>query len=249
MEKLTDEEFICFLKSFKNNKKYYDTITEIAKPVDKDNNKGRPVFFSEFKIYSLDDMKHDCKLFKSNFPKSTDGIHYNFKEGKLVIILVEFKGIDFSVDSKVYINNVKDGLLELKDSDDCPKITKSEMDYDRLINNFDFIANRHGDSVEYSLYLKIFETIFLTIPTIYKEYCNKNGLEIKDIDGFLKDHQIDNYVFVASNSNNPSQDYNDNLSSRFNKYSKKLIKGGIIDYSRILTKYQMDTFESLFSKI
>ena len=31
MDKLSNEEFISFLESFKDNKKYYDTITEIAK--------------------------------------------------------------------------------------------------------------------------------------------------------------------------------------------------------------------------
>lgn len=248
MEKLSNDEFISFLESFKDNKKYYDTITEIAKPIYNNGSKGKSLFYSSFKIYSLDDMKHDCKLFKHNFPKSTDGIYYRVaKDGDLAIILIEFKGIDFSVDSSSFIKNIKENLLDLKNSDDCPKIKKSPFDFDRVLNNFNFVENRYGDSVEYGLYLKIFETIYLTIPTIYKEYCKNNGLEVKDIDGFLRDHQIDNYVFVASNSRNPSQDYNNNLSSRFNKYSKKLIKGGIIDNSDIFTRYQMEEFENIIS--
>ena len=248
MEKLSNDEFISFLESFKNNKKYYDTITEIAKPIYNNGSKGKSLFYSSFKIYSLDDMKHDCKLFKHNFPKSTDGIYYKVtKDGDLAIILIEFKGIDFSVDSSSFIKNIKENLLALKNSDDCPKIKKSPFDFDRVLNNFNFVENRYGDSVEYGLYLKIFETIYLTIPTIYKEYCKNNGLEVKDIDRFLRDHQIDNYVFVASNSRNPSQDYNNNLSSRFNKYSKKLIKGGIIDNSDIFTRYQMEEFENIIS--
>lgn len=248
MEKLSNDEFISFLESFKDNKKYYDTITEIAKPIYNNGSKGKSLFYSSFKIYSLDDMKHDCKLFKHNFPKSTDGIYYKVtKDGDLAIILIEFKGIDFSVDSSSFIKNIKENLLDLKNSDDCPKIKKSPFDFDRVLNNFNFVENRYGDSVEYGLYLKIFETIYLTIPTIYKEYCKNNGLEVKDIDGFLRDHQIDNYVFVASNSRNPSQDYNNNLSSRFNKYSKKLIKGGIIDNSDIFTRYQMEEFENIIS--
>lgn len=248
MDKLSNDEFISFLESFKNNKKYYDTITEIAKPIYNNGSKGKSLFYSSFKIYSLDDMKHDCKLFKHNFPKSTDGIYYKVtKDGDLAIILIEFKGIDFSVDSSSFIKNIKENLLDLKNSDDCPKIKKSPFDFDRVLNNFNFVENRYGDSVEYGLYLKIFETIYLTIPTIYKEYCKNNGLEVKDIDRFLRDHQIDNYVFVASNSRNPSQDYNNNLSSRFNKYSKKLIKGGIIDNSDIFTRYQMEEFENIIS--
>ena len=248
MDKLSDEEFISFLESFKDNKKYYDTITKIARPIHNDNSHGRSVFHSSFKLFSLDDMKHDCKLFKSNFPKSTDGIHYKItKDGELAIILVEFKGIDFSVDTSSFIQNIKQNLLDLKDGEDCPKVKKDPFDFDRMLNNFSFVENRYGDSVEYGLYLKIFETIFLTIPTIYKEYCKNNNLEIKDIDGFLKDHQIDNYVFVASNSTNPSQAYNNNLSSRFNKYSKKLIKGGIINYSCVLTKYEVDKFVEIMS--
>ena len=248
MDKLSNDEFISFLESFKNNKKYYDTITEIAKPIYNNGSKGKSLFYSSFKIYSLDDMKHDCKLFKHNFPKSTDGIYYKVtKDGDFDIILIEFKGIDFSVDSSSFIKNIKENLLDLKNSDDCPKIKKSPFDFDRVLNNFNFVENRYGDSVEYGLYLKIFETIYLTIPTIYKEYCKNNGLEVKDIDRFLRDHQIDNYVFVASNSRNPSQDYNNNLSSRFNKYSKKLIKGGIIDNSDIFTRYQMEEFENIIS--
>ena len=248
MDKLSNDEFISFLESFKNNKKYYDTITEIAKPIYNNGSKGKSLFYSSFKIYSLDDMKHDCKLFKHNFPKSTDGIYYKVtKDGDLAIIFIEFKGIDFSVDSSSFIKNIKENLLDLKNSDDCPKIKKSPFDFDRVLNNFNFVENRYGDSVEYGLYLKIFETIYLTIPTIYKEYCKNNGLEVKDIDRFLRDHQIDNYVFVASNSRNPSQDYNNNLSSRFNKYSKKLIKGGIIDNSDIFTRYQMEEFENIIS--
>ena len=249
MEKLSNDEFISFLESFKDNKKYYDTITEIAKPIYNNGSKGKSLFYSSFKIYSLDDMKHDCKLFKHNFPKSTDGIYYKVtKDGDLAIILIEFKGIDFSVDSSSFIKNIKENLLDLKNSDDCPKIKKSPFDFDRVLNNFNFVENRYGDSVEYGLYLKIFETIYLTIPTIYKEYCKNNGLEVKDIDRFLRDHQIDNYVFVASNSRNPSQDYNNNLSSRFNKYSKKLIKGGIIDNSDIFTRYEMGKFENIIKK-
>ena len=249
MEKLSNDEFISFLESFKDNKKYYDTITEIAKPIYDNGSKGKSLFYSSLKIFSLDDMKHDCKLFRHNFPKSTDGICYKItKDGDLAIILVEFKGIDFSVDSSSFIKNIKENLLDLKNSDDCPKIKKSPFDFDRVLNNFNFVENRYGDSVEYGLYLKIFETIYLTIPTIYKEYCKNNGLEVKDIDGFLRDHQIDNYVFVASNSRNPSQDYNNNLSSRFNKYSKKLIKGGIIDNSDIFTRYEMGKFENIIKK-
>ena len=106
-------------------------------------------------------MKHDCQLFKNNFPKSTDGIYYKItKDGELVIILIEFKGIDFSVDSSSFIKSIKENLMDLKDSDDCPKIKKSPFDFDRVLSNFNFVENRYGDSVEYGLYLKIFETIY-----------------------------------------------------------------------------------------
>ena len=115
MDKLSNEEFISFLESFKENKKYYDTITEIARPVYNKGSKGMSVFYSQFKIFSLDDMKHDCKLFKHNFPKSTDGIYYKItKDGELVVILIEFKGIDFSVDSS---------LITVRDCDCAPRFT------------------------------------------------------------------------------------------------------------------------------
>lgn len=248
MEKLSDDDFIDFIKTFKNDEKYYNTISEISRPIIKDrkNNreiKGRSIFNNPFKMYSLDDIKHDCRLFRSNFPKSTDGLWYKYNsKGEFILILVEFKGVNFNqTSSKSVLKNAVSKIEGLKEDDECPKNVKKTIEFDSVITDIKKVEDRYGDSLEYGLYLKQFETIYLTIPTIYKEYCQSHpDVTEKDIGAFLKDCKICVFVCVEAFSNNQTMEHMDNLGNKFNKFAKKLKKGGIIDESMIFTKYEID---------
>lgn len=247
MEKLSDDDFIKFIESYKIDK-YYNSITEISKPIIKDKKtkkerKGPSIFHNGFKMYSLDDIKHDCRLFNSNFPKSTDGLWYKINsKGEFILILVEFKGVNFNQsNSKSVLDNVTSKIKNLKEDDECPKNLQNSIEFDSVIKDIKTVEDRYGDSLEYGLYLKQFETIYLTIPTIYNEYCQKNpNVKKKDIDTFLKECKICVFVCVEAFSNNQTGVHMESLGNKFNKYAKKLKKGGIIDESMIFTKYEMD---------
>ena len=247
-EKFSDDDFIKFIKTFENDEKYYNTISEISRPIIKDKKtnrkrKGKSIFKNKFKMYSLDDIKHDCRLFRRNFPKSTDGLWYKYNtKGEFILILVEFKGVNFNENnSKSVLENVSSKIEKLKEDDECPKNVKTKIEYESVIDNIKKVEDRYGDSLEYGLYLKQFETIYLTIPTIYKEYCQTHpDVKEKDIGAFLKECKICVFVCVEAFSNNQTSEHMDNLGNKFNQFAKKLKKGGIIDESMILTKYEMD---------
>lgn len=248
MEKLSDGDFIDFIETFKTDAKYFNTISEISKPIIKDKKtkkerKGNSIFKNKFKMYSLDDIKHDCRLFRKNFPKSTDGLWYKYNtKGEFILILVEFKGVNFNEkNSKSVLENVTSKIEDLKEDDECPKNIKTTIEFDSVIDDIQKVEERYGDSLEYGLYLKQFETIYLTIPTIYKEYCNSHpDVTEKDIGAFLNDCKICVFVCVEAFSNNQTGVHMESLGNKFNKYAKKLKKGGIIDESMIFTKYEMD---------
>lgn len=198
METLSDKEFESFLKDYK---KHYISSAEISRPVyiDKNGNKkrGHKLVYSKFKMCSLDDMKDECRTWdKYNRPKSTDGIFYKYENGKLVLYLVEFKGHNLSDE------NQKNNLTAFKDEiqkeiDGYKKKEPLKRCYKtNMVHRLEKIEKNYGDSVQHSLELKPIETLLITIPGLYKDYCRRNGKKEKDIEQFLKTHDKRFFVFA-----------------------------------------------------
>lgn len=188
MDLLTNSEFLEFMESFKE--RYYLSVSEISRSHSKDFDS---LVNSSFKMFSLDDICKDSKILKENLPKTIDGLFYKISpDGRLSIYLVEFKF--FNMDG-VYSNYSILNRLEYK----LKKKNKQTLDYysdkkfisDSLLGNFMKIKESFMDDVEFSLWLKPFETIFVALPILYEEYClNNPEIDKKDFKHFLANVDI-----------------------------------------------------------
>ena len=166
MSLISNEEFTGFLVEFtKSNPNYYDTVSELSWPKDKNGKKdedGSPLIPDcPFKMLSLDDICKGCSKFDSyNLPSTTDALWFNQKEdGTLVLYFIEFKWHDLNT----------------------PKDESSYVDED----------------VTFKLRLKPFESIFIVLPALFEEYCEKEDNEhFLYLHDFLKSCEIKVYSFV-----------------------------------------------------
>ena len=227
MTLLTNKEFITFINSFKENSEYYTTVSEISKPIYKEDGvekKGNPLIPSvDFKMFSLDDIKHDTQSFKNNFPKSTDALYYKLKEDELTIYLIEFKGHNLNnPNKKSKITALKRTFNDRKEK--CSKKTDGSKCYtSKMIYDIELVEKEYGDTIEFGLKEKPTDTIFLTIPMIYKEYCKKNNYEIKDIEGFLRKCKKRLFIFAAEYDENTEDKY-ELIPSESKKVEKKSMR-------------------------
>ena len=215
MNKLTNHEFISFLNSFKSNDEYYTTVSEISKPIYIEKGvekKGYPLIESvNFKMFSLDEIKHDTQSFNKNFPKSTDAIFYKLDNDQLTLYLIEFKGHNLNKPNRKSKITALKRNIEYRKKQCNRKVDGSQCYTTQMITDLELVEKEYGDTIEFGLKEKPTETLFITIPSIYKEYCKKQKIEIKDIDSFLKECEIRLFVFAAV--------YDD-----FNREEKKEVK-------------------------
>ena len=258
MDPLSDQEFKDFLNDYQ---KHFIPSSEISKSVYEDENgrkrRGRKLVNSNFKMYSLDDIKDECGAWNEyNKPKSTDGLFYKNKRNGLEIYLVEFKGHNLSDED--HKNNIK----VLKD-----KFQKEIEEYElnepqkrcykkKMVETLEKAEKNYMDSVQHSLEQKPIETLFLTIPTLYKDYCERTGEPEKDIIEFIRTHKKRLFIFafdekeededVPEDEENRERDDDKTekkiypLRNKLNNYYFKLKKGHIINSWEI---YQFDEFD------
>ena len=77
MANLTNEDFINFIESYKDNKLFYDSVYEISRSHHKNKDS---LIENSFKMYSLDEIVKKSDVFGKNTPKTTDALWY--KEDK-----------------------------------------------------------------------------------------------------------------------------------------------------------------------
>ena len=198
MNPLSDQDFRDFLNDYHE---HYLTSAEISKPVYEDENgrkwRGRKLVNSNFRMYSLDDIKDECKVWNEyNKPKSTDGIFYKNKKNGLEIYLVEFKGHNLSDED--HKNNLK--VLKEKFQNEINEYKNSKPEKEcykqKMVDELEKAAKNYMDSVQHSLEQKPIETLFITIPTLYKDYCERTGETEKDIIKFIRTHKKRLFVFA-----------------------------------------------------
>lgn len=165
---ISNECFTKFLKEFtESDPKYYDTVSEISWPRDKDGEKIEDrdplIPDCQFQMLSLDDIVKGCSKFnENNLPSTTDALWYNLKDdGTLVLYFIEFKWHDLN-----------------------------KMHRDKTRKDVDVI---------FKLRLKPFESLFLVLPTLFEEYCEKkDSNEFLHLHEFLKTCEIKVYSFVSN---------------------------------------------------
>ena len=198
---LTAEEsqFIEFLKYYK---KYYKKAHEIA-----ENTQGISILQmgngeNDFKMYSLDEICHSCKIFTeggmSITPKTTDAIWYKKVEDNFFIFLIEFKG------DLLCRNTSKCTLVEVVDNLNRKKF-KDKMEHELFL--LDKILLKYSDRMLNGLAVKPLEKVTIALPLIYEDYYekNKDSVEYLDIREFLNKARIVYRVVSISEDYEPNR--------------------------------------------
>lgn len=249
MDKMSNREFINFLKFFRDD--FFCSVKEISKPDDS----NRPLVPDKFKMYSFDDMCKKYSIMKDNLPKTMDAIHYEIDEenDNLTLYLIEFK--TFNIDDVKSTYTILEALhKKLK------KLNKNTCEYsdikfvpDGTLKYFEVIKEHFVDSIEFDLIVKPIETLLVSLPWLYDEYCVDNAGSVvkRDIRDYLNNIDIKLIVFVnryAPNTNVSSDRWSahhiDNkLKSVYHRwYLSKVI---VEDDERILSR---DRFKYFINK-
>ncbi|MBO4515929.1 hypothetical protein J5751_00395 [bacterium] len=244
MNQLTNDEFIEFFESFKED--YFCSVSEISKVK---SGSHQPLIWNNYKMFSFDEMCKKYRLIRDNLPKTMDAIKFKIDNDKLTLYLIEFKNFDMVGTHSTY-QQIEALHRNLK------KKNKRTMDYysdkkiisDKLLSNFEFIKNHFVDSVEFDLKMKPIETIFVALPWLYELHCEDNGIEKKDFRKYLDNIDIRLIVFI--NRYAPHENISaDRLSAHqidnsIKEMYNRLYLSGIIakDYERILSRDRFNYF-------
>lgn len=254
MSKLTNDEFIAFLETYKSKEGCFDSISNISWPKDKNGNnllsKEPLIANDDLFMYSFDDM---CKegigsvFNKDNLPSTTDALYYKINEDKMIIYFIEFKW------SNLDNTKVKTSINEL-----IGKLSsKNKFSNNDLLNKLMDLKKSSNDSeILFSLRLKPFESIFIVLPKLYKKYCEENNLESKDIYSFLIENEVKvltfagHYTEETNKINRHRERYRYNVSegprgtngSVLNKQYKRLELTPFVDFTHIYSKSFFNDF-------
>lgn len=184
------QKFVDFLDSYKSN--YLDSISNISKPRLDNSDECRvesnlyPLVNCEKNMLDFDTMCCESKYFKKdNIPHTVDALYYQVDdEGDIFFYLIEFKGAKLDWDHEKQISllekDIKDTLDNIKNSFEWDDNKLNEYFDDswyginyKLSNLRKYTRNK----VESSLILKVFESLYVTLPSLYEEYCS-NRLKI-----------------------------------------------------------------------
>lgn len=221
MTSISNEDFTKFLKEYTENSNYYYSITQIL--VWPKNKKGEidkekdPLIENKFKMLSLDDICKDCSKFdKNNLPSTTDALWYNLTDnGNLILYFIEFKwhNLDNQKDQKI----MEDTFLKLERG---TKITP-DMKY-----KFKKLYKSYSDEeISFKLRLKPFESLFIVLPSLYEDYCNKKNKDYVDLHEFIKNCEIKVYSFVSTYTKPIEEESDENNKKEMKTIGKKSKKG------------------------
>ena len=224
MDELTHDDFQNFIESYKkgcyvdeyrNVHRFYDTVTELSRSGDE---REDPLITNSQKMYGLDWIVKASKLSKHP-PKSTDALFIRQNEdGILSLHLIEFKFIGKKSHRDKMNILWRDIRMKLP-CDDCDFMEDECFD-EFFVKDFKLIKRQFKDPVEISLQLKPYEVVFITLPKLYEEYCNENGIPKKDIKAYLA--KIDKYYWAFVGSRSQSEYSLKSRISKFNNYNRRL---------------------------
>lgn len=182
----TNQDFIDLMNFCKdmNNfhesaKKPFDTVYNVSKSDGK--HKPPLIADSRYWCFNLDNICINVHINdngrKKNHPASTDGLHYTLNNSKFNLFFMEFKGLPInSIDYKSKLDSInkslKSGHCE-DPRDNCPLS-------DELFKTLTNAKNRFEDEIICQLKVKTTESLFFTLPAIYKYYCEKNGINYNE---------------------------------------------------------------------
>lgn len=220
-------KFSEFLDYYKQ--KYARPIRDISLP----KQTGNPLVSSNYIMLDFDAMCRDANFYPKkdlNRPSTTDAIYYRIpNENNIELSLVEFKTFSFTWEHKLYynsaVNKVKRRLHR------CGQTTESQKGLDMLEN----IKDKLGNTIEFSLKLKPYDSLFVVLPKLYEEYCNKESIpksERIDLYYLFKSDLCTIKLFIVGKRyrNDPTKAYNTKLGSTLEKQFKRLDFVNVLSY-------------------
>lgn len=246
-------EFSKFLDSYRD--KYAKPSSEISlpKPQDREdyyeNEKLYPLVNSDYIMLDFDSICADANFFpkesenECNQPSTVDALYYRIKnENKIEFFMVEFKSFFFDWDKDIDYNASITKVIDKLEEGHIDRRTQSG------INRLKKIKDTYGNTIEFSLRLKPYESLFVVLPKIYDEYCEEQNIpDEKKINlyEFFKSELCDILlIVVGKRKGNLSKAYNGKLGSILNKQYQRL------EYVNVLKHHNNKLcFNSDFSKV
>lgn len=231
-------KFSDFLDYFRED--YGRPSSEISMPKPDENDLTDelliPLVTSDYIMLDFDSMCKDANFYpkknkrECNRPSTIDALYYRFlNEDKLELSLVEFKSFDFSWDKdrdyNASLNKVLNKLKEIELDD------YTQKGVDRLNS----IRDIYDNTIEFSLRLKPYESLFVVLPKLYDEYCQKKNIPLDEkIDLytlFKGDSCIIKLFIVGKRNNDLNKAYLGKLGGLLEKQYQRL------DYVNVLTPH------------
>ena len=247
--------FSEFLDFYKQN--YAKTSSEISMPkpdetrfYDDDDPELKPLVDSDFIMLDFDSMCDDANFYPKepkediNEPSTVDALYYRIINNlKIEFFLVEFKRFYFDWDTEGdYCASLKKVKRNVFYEDINPELNFG-------LNRLKKIKNNLGNTIEFSLRLKPFESLFIVLPKLYEEYCSVKNIPFSqriDLYNFFKSDICDICLFVVGNRSGSSyRDNNKMLGSKLKKQYGRLALVNILTYELILSNDFEDFAETL----
>lgn len=257
---MVDEDilkFSEFLDYYKD--KYAKTSSEISMPKPNDtrfykdeSEELKPLVASDFIMLDFDLMCDDANFYPKeseeeiNEPSTVDALYYRIIDDfKIEFFLVEFKSFYFDW------NTIGDYCASLKKikRNISPYEFNSELEFG--LTRLKKIKNNLGNTIEFSLRLKPFESLFIVLPKLYEEYCLIKNIPFNeqiDLYDFFKSEACDIKLIVVGNeTGNPPRDNIKTLADTLNKQYQRLAFVNILTRNRKL--YLPNSFDELTSTL
>lgn len=217
---------------------------------DDDDNELKPLVDSDFIMLDFDSMCDDANFYPKepkediNEPSTVDALYYRIKNDiKIEFFLVEFKRFYFDW------NTVGDYCASLKKIKRNVLYEEYNPDLRSGLTRLKKIKNNLGNTIEFSLRLKPFESLFVVLPKLYEEYCSIKNIPFNqriDLYDFFKSEFCDVYLIVVGDeTGNLYRDNNKTLGSTLKKQYERLSFVNILSHELFLTNQFEDFAKTL----
>ena len=208
-----------------------------------------PLVESDYIMLDFDSMCKDADFYpkktldECNRPSTVDAIYYRFlNENQLELSLVEFKSFDFDWDKDADYNASLNKVLN--------KLEELELDSrtQKGVERLNSIRDSYGNTIEFSLRLKPYESLFVVLPKLYEEYCELKNISNEDklnlFNLFQGDLCIIKLFIVGRKNDDLNKAYLGKLGSLLEKQYARL------DYVNVLTYHDFrECFPNEFDSI
>ena len=209
-------DFVELLKFYKDNdnfpaqvRKSFDKFSEVSKSDDDEGESKDSLIIDDNCIFDLDNMCWNSHLkdngsVKGNRPSSVDGLYS--VNGRLY--LIEFKG---TYNYTLNFEEIMDKCIEKVDNED-------------LAGALESIKNRYDDEILCNLKIKPSDSLFLTLPKIYRYYCEKTSLEYNKEEFLSWLLKVRKRLYVVFLNDAYDSERNESKSYKYLRMDKKLKK-------------------------